>query len=268
MSIFLWRRVCRMSSTYQICRGLDGLIRENEVVLRLVLDHLAPEAGGDHVDRLVPALREHLLERVPRGLLRCHPEVHQASHHALGAVGATVAAFGHGDPVDPVAPAAEGEREAVGDAAGIAARGVEVDPALLAGLVQCRGHLGVLDEGEPVGAGRDDVDAGFQQTAHLLGAPGHRTVENAIGVEGHDLVDVLGRDDSGRVDTDDLPRVATLLVVAVDLDPDEVEPRVPDDAAKGGAPHDSGGPLDDPVPLRHGLSFPRDRGVRPRSRPG
>ena len=45
------------------------------------------------------------------------------------------------------------------------------------------GHLRILDEGEPVGAGRDDVLPGLQQAAHLAEIPGQRAVEHAVGVE-------------------------------------------------------------------------------------
>jgi len=103
------------------------LVGEDEVVLGLVGDHLAAETFRDHVDRLVPALGQHVLELVPGRLLGGLAEVHQLPHDALGAVGPAIAALGHRDSVDAVAPAGEGQGKALCDASGIAARGVKIE---------------------------------------------------------------------------------------------------------------------------------------------
>jgi hypothetical protein len=78
-----------------------------------------------------------------------------------------------------------------------------------------------------------------------------RRVTHAVGVEGEDRVDVVGRDDTGVGAVDEPARVRPDLVGVVDAHADEVEVRPLEDRPERLATHVACAPLHDPV---HGPS--------------
>ena len=73
--------------------------------------------------------------------------------------------------------------------------------------------------------GADDVDAGLEDADELVDVGPHRVVDDAVGLQGEQRVDVVGRGDADRVDAAQLADVAPDLVGGPGVAPDQLEVR-------------------------------------------
>jgi hypothetical protein len=144
--------------------------------------------------------------------------------------------------VDVLKEAGHRERQYLCGPAGFDARGVE---GRLSGSAD---RLERADEASD--SRRDHVLAGGQQAADVV-ERAHRVhlalwhVEDAVGVEGDDLVGILRRRDTDGADAAGVADVAAGLGVAVDEGADQFEIGVPVHGGDGMAADGSGGPLND-----------------------
>src|SRR5207302_4450202 len=80
--------------------------------------------------------------------------------------------------------------------------------------------------------GGHDVGARLEQPAEDVDVRSVSHVEDAVGVQGDDLLDVPGGDHARRADIAQRPGVTTGLSVRVHVQPDQLEMRVLDDGAQ------------------------------------
>jgi hypothetical protein len=159
-----------------------------------------------------------------------------------GVVEGRVGRLVDGDLVDPVADARGGDADQL-DEAGADARPEHRRPAALAGPHDA---IAVGARGTPVDErGRaDDVDAGLEDAYDLVGVGPHRVVDDAVGLQREEEIDVIGGGDADRVDAAELTDVAADLAGGPGVAPDELEVAVGDDGADRPPADVARGPLE------------------------
>jgi hypothetical protein len=90
---------------------------------------------------------------------------------------------------------------------------------------------------------RDDVDAAFEQSAEKIDVRPNTEVRHAVGLGGDDVFDTVRCLDANGVDTDNLARIAANLVLAVAVQPNELEVRMLDRLVHHLAAHVTSGEL-------------------------
>ena len=148
-----------------------------------------------------------------------------------------------GDLVDAVADARGGDAHQL-DEAGADARAEHRRPAALA-----RGRDAVVVVAEPSAVDErrraDDVHPCFEDADHLVGVGPHRVVDDAVGLQRQEGLDVVGRLDAHGLDPAQLAHVAAGLVGGPGVAADELEVGVGDDGADRPLAHVARGPLHD-----------------------
>src|SRR5439155_24424227 len=96
-------------------------------------------------------------------------------------------------------------------------------------------------------AGRDDVDAGFEEAADLVHDIDVRHVEHAIGLERDHIVEAVGGLDADRRHTSELAGIAADLVRIADPHASEIEARMLNDPTQCARADIAGAPLHDAV---------------------
>ena len=228
-----------------------GARRDGHLVARpLLAVEREAEAGREHVDRLLEAGAEDAEHRALRGHLGRLPEEHDVAHDVLGAVGADVGELLGAHVAHAARERRDHEREALGDAARVDARAVQRDAGRAARGLELR-RAGARAREEPAER-RDHVLARREEAPHLLGVREERRVDDAVGVEREERLDVarrarrrVGRARRAR------PTSRPALSGAVHEDADELELGVGEDPLDRRAADVAGRPLDHAV---HGES--------------
>src|SRR4051794_5687714 len=104
--------------------------------------------------------------------------------------------------------------------------------------------------------GRHHVCAGSKDAAEVIDVGVERRVVHAIGTDAEDLVDLVGRDDTGRWDASEVTGILPDLVGIRHIHADEFERWVIDEVADADLAARTGGPLHDAVRL-FGYGVPR-----------
>ena len=92
-----------------------------------------------------------------------------------------------------------------------------------------------------------DVRAGLEQPADDVDVGPVTHVEDTVGAQRHDLVDIARGHHPGRGEAAQLAGVLALLALRVDVEPDELELGVLDHRLQGAEADVPRGPLHDPV---------------------
>ncbi len=122
------------------------------------------------------------------------------------------------------------------------ARAVQADAAAVTRRLEL-GHARRVKGIEP--ADRcDDVRARLEQPHDLVERGEQGTVDHAVGAEGDERVDVVGREQADRTEAAELADVAAGLGGAVDPGADQLELAMREDAFDGGPADVAGRPLD------------------------
>lgn len=131
------------------------------------------------------------------------------------------------------------------DPAGVDASDVERTVALVAGCGELglRLALDAADVEEQIGA--DDVEAAFEQSDSMVEVGHERVVEDGVGVQGDQRVDVGGGEHSGVGSTAQRSGVCACLVLRVGVDTYQFESGIVEDASQAELSHLAGGPLND-----------------------
>ena len=85
--------------------------------------------------------------------------------------------------------------------------------------------------------------SGLQQPAHLIEAPGHRAIDDAIGVESHDRIDILNGQNTGLIHTDDITGIKPRFIIAIHFDSDQLKTWMSDNPSQRSTTHHTSGPL-------------------------
>ena len=231
---------------------VERLGRGEALVELLDAVELEAESGGDLVYDAAPGHREDAGLQQHRYVVHRHAEAHDVEHdHAL-VVGVVVEHLGAADLVDALTDAGQRQRQPVVGEAGIDAVDVQRRTACLARLLHTLGHVlgrtrGELQEHR---SARDDVDASGEQLLEVGDrlhetVVGHRAVDDAVGLEREDLVDVVGGEDAEVLaESGELTRVLADLVRVGHPEADELEIGSGVDAGEGVATDIAGAPLD------------------------
>jgi hypothetical protein len=144
-------------------------------------------------------------------------------------------------------PADGGHRRDHGvDPAGVDAGDVERTTASLTrrGQLVLRLALNAADVEEQIRA--DDIQPTFEQPDGVVEVSHKWVVEDRVGLQGDERVDVGGREHSSIGSTAQRSGVGSCLLLGVGVDTHQCEPWVVEDASQAQLANFSGGPLDDP----------------------
>ena len=157
--------------------------------------------------------------------------------------------------VHPLRQARRHDREEL-DETGIDAAAEDRRAAVFACLGDAVATLAEEVAGDELRRG-DDVDARAQNSDQLVDVGEHRVVDDAIGLQREQCVDVVGRRHTERFDTAQVADVATDLVGRPRVAPDEFQCSGSGDRPHGALADIAGRPLDDSI--RHAVD--REPGV-------
>ena len=179
------------------------------------------------------------------------PECHVVERDSGALVDRPVGALLQRDLVDRSAHARKRQRQHTREVAGVEATAVHRAGALLAGREDAVAIGGVDPRRVEQKCRRDNVFPAFQQSANVIEMRGARGVEDAVGVQLQDLLDVGGRGHADRLAADERADVDTVLRLGVDQRADEVEiVAVVEDGGDDLAAHRAGAPLNNPIHAR------------------
>ena len=105
--------------------------------------------------------------------------------------------------------------------------------------------------------GRHDVDPGLEDPHHVVDVGPLRVVDDAVGLQREQRVDVVGGEDPERFDAAQLADVTPDLVGTPGVAPDQLEAGVGGDGDDRPPPDVAGRPLDDDGAVRTGAAAAR-----------
>ena len=238
-------------------RGGNPLIPLDQIAIELDL-----EAGGQLADDTAPGHGHDAGLEDHRNVFHRPAESHDVEQdHAL-VVGGVVEHLGHPHLVDLLADARQHQGQGVVGEPGVDPVDEDRDPALDGGV-----HHGGVHPliGDPVRvlqehrARRNNVDARTQHGLHVCerceqAVVGHGGVDDHVGLEGEDGVDVVGGGHTeGAAEPGQLAGVLADLVGVGHPDTDQLQVRAGVDAGDGVLADVPGAPSDDTVGLAHGV---------------